>query len=418
MDDLAPPLDPDSVRRHEIAARVQYWMRRRGMSRQVFADRMGKSVSWVDKIKSGDRQLERLSVLRRVARALDVPLPVLIDDEASEQAAQCIDAVEVAALAAALQSYDGILTGGQAAELPSLSRLARGVEYGWSSFETTNYTAVGAMLPDQLTSLQRSVRMLSGPERDRATTLLIQSYQLAAEAAFKVGRADLGWVAADRGIILAEQLGDLALIGGTARRVAHALMATGSGSRAIDLIQTTASRLHSELRDASSACLSAYGMLFLKGTIAAARDGHVALVRDFLAEAQDVATQLGPNPNVQWSNFGTANVAVHRVSALADLHEGGRVVEEAARIDPGELGTLSKERRANHLLDVSRGYSQWGKRDKAIATLLDADQLAPEDVRCRPVTKRLIAALAQSFPRGIRPSAAFNRLANAVGLPT
>jgi hypothetical protein len=120
------------------------------------------------------------------------------------------------------------------------------------------------------------------------------------------------------------------------------------------------------LGDASAAYLSAYGMLFLKGSIAAARDGKAGVARDLHAEARRVAIRLGPNPNAQWSNFGTANVAVHRVSALADLHEGGRVVEEASRIDPAELNALARERRANHFLDVARGYAQWGKREQAV----------------------------------------------------
>jgi hypothetical protein len=30
---------------------VLYWMQRRGLTRKIFADRMGKSLSWVDKIR-------------------------------------------------------------------------------------------------------------------------------------------------------------------------------------------------------------------------------------------------------------------------------------------------------------------------------------------------------------------------------
>jgi hypothetical protein len=51
--------------RRRAAEAVMYWMRRRGLTRQVFADRLGKSLSWVDKIRAGDRQLDRLSVLRQ-----------------------------------------------------------------------------------------------------------------------------------------------------------------------------------------------------------------------------------------------------------------------------------------------------------------------------------------------------------------
>jgi hypothetical protein len=66
-DHIAPGEDHDAgdgLQRQEIAARVEYWIARRGMTRKVFGDRLGKSLSWVDKIKRGDRQLDRLSVLR------------------------------------------------------------------------------------------------------------------------------------------------------------------------------------------------------------------------------------------------------------------------------------------------------------------------------------------------------------------
>lgn len=68
--------DPDDGRRQYTVDVVLYWMGRRGMTRQIFADRMGKSLSWVDKIRTGDRQLDRLSVLQQIARVLDIPLTV------------------------------------------------------------------------------------------------------------------------------------------------------------------------------------------------------------------------------------------------------------------------------------------------------------------------------------------------------
>jgi transcriptional regulator with XRE-family HTH domain len=68
---------------------VLYWMQRRGMTRQIFADRMGKSLSWVDKIRAGDRQLDRLLVLRQIASVLGIPLSILIDTAEAERQRTC-----------------------------------------------------------------------------------------------------------------------------------------------------------------------------------------------------------------------------------------------------------------------------------------------------------------------------------------
>jgi hypothetical protein len=69
---------------------------------------------------------------------------------------------------------------------------------------------------------------------------------------------------------------------------------------------------------------------------------------------------------------------------------------EAARSVPAQgFAQLPRERRANHLVGVARGYSQWGKRDQARTTLLDAGQLAPAEVRCRPMARATITDLVQ-----------------------
>lgn len=95
--------DPEHGQRQQTADVVLYWMQRRGMTRQLFADRMGKSLSWVDKIKTGDRQLDRLSVLRRIAEVLDIPLAILIDPEEAERRQVCPDDREIAAVRDALR---------------------------------------------------------------------------------------------------------------------------------------------------------------------------------------------------------------------------------------------------------------------------------------------------------------------------
>jgi transcriptional regulator with XRE-family HTH domain len=421
MDEYASGHAQDAARRREIAARVDYWMRRRGMNRQIFADRMGKSVSWVDKIKSGDRQLERLSVLRQIARVLEISLYVLIDETEAERAAQCPDAAEVVAITEALHHYDAITQvfrpTDEPLEEPDLARLERSVAYGWSAFQASTYSAVGQLLPTLLRRAQSAVWLLDRDDKAQALRLLTQTYQLTAAASFKLDQGhQLGWVAADRGIQVAEQTGDLTLIGSSARRVAHSLMAAGHGDRALALVTSATARLTPGLDDASPAFLSALGMLFLKGSIAAARTGQVALVRDLQEQAEEIALRLGDDRNEQWSAFGPTNVRLHRVSALADLREGGRVVEVAGSIDQGVLRALPRERRANHLLDVTRGYAQWGKRDEAVATLIDADQLAPEEVRCRRSVREIVTDLLRSYPRGTSPNPDLVRLASAIGV--
>ncbi len=412
--------DPGSGQRRHTAEVVLYWMQRRGMTRQIFADRMGKSLSWVDKIRAGDRQLDRLSVLRQIASVLDVPLSVLIDADEAQRRQVCPDDHEVEAIRQALRRYDAITNvfrpNGDALPEPNLPQLERTVRYGWMAFQSANYQTVGQLLADLIRDAQAAVWQLDGEDRRAAQTWLAWTYQLTAETAFKLGDAQLGWVAADRGIQIAEQTEDLTLVGNAARRVAHALSATYDSPDAIHLVKSAANRLEPHLVIADPAALSAYGALLLKGSVAAARLHLAADVRDLQDEALSVADRLGGDRNENWSAFGPTNVLVHRVSALADMQSGGRVIEAANGIPQGNLLRLPRERRARHLIDVCRGYLQDGQRDDAATTLLDADQLAREEVRCRDLTRQLITDLVRSYPRGISPSSALTQLARAVGV--
>src|SRR5829696_6454226 len=151
--------------RRAIGARVEYWMARRGMTRKVFGDRLGKSVSWVDKIKRGDRQLDRLSVLRQIATVLDVSLYTLIDGEHAERLRAGTDVPEVAAIKAALEHYD-VLAAGSATAPPDLRSLRRDLHYGWQAFQSASYQAVGQLLPDLLGGLQRAFREHTDADRE------------------------------------------------------------------------------------------------------------------------------------------------------------------------------------------------------------------------------------------------------------
>jgi len=400
---------------------VLYWMQRRGMTRQILADRMGKSLSWVDKIRAGDRQLDRLSVLRQIANVLDIPLVTIIDPEEAERLRTCPDDREIDAIRHALRRYDAITnvfrTDGDVLPEPDLAKLEHAVRFGWMAFQASNYRVIGKLLADLTRDSQAAVWQLDNDERRQARTWLSWTYQLTAATAFKLGNAQLGWVAADRSIQIAEQTGDLTLIGSAARRVAHALSATHQSNDAVQLVKSAASRLGPHLRSADTAFSSAYGMLLLKGSIAAARLGQAADVRDLQDKALSVAARLETDRNEHWSAFGTTNVLVHRVSALADMQSGGRAIEAAAEIPRGDLMHLPRERRASHLLDVMRGHLQTGQRDQASVTLLDADQLAPQEVRCRHLTKQIITDLVRSYPRGLTPMVGVTKLARAVGIP-
>ncbi len=73
---------------------------------------------------------------------------------------------------------------------------------------------------------------------------------------------------------------------------------------------------------------------------------------------------------------------------------------------------LPAEYRGAYLVDVARAYLQVGDLRGAARALVDADSVAPAEVRCRSLARTVIAdvARAQPAPAGVA------RLATLVGL--
>lgn len=121
--------------------------------------------------------------------------------------------------------------------------------------------------------------------------------------------------------------------------------------------------------------------------MAASRSEDRARTGDYLREAEESAARVGGDRNYLWTAFGPTNVAIHRVNTAMELGDA----QLAADIGP-DVNTegLPAERRVRHLLDVARAFNQTGRRDDAIATVLDAERMAPEQVRHHYLGRQLV----------------------------
>lgn len=404
-------MEPD-----EIGARVRYWRNRRGLTRGEFAQRVGRSPSWVDKVESGDRALSRLPLLDRVAEALNVPVDVLT--RRGVEAAKCIDAVELDSIRTALQRVEAV-TGIYRPAVehePNLPRLKQQVKYVWTAFQNSHYSVLGGQLPRLLVDAQDAAGVVDAERREDAETVLSMAYQVTATTMWKLKESDLGWLAAERAFQCAERTGDPVLISNAARRVAHGLMATGHHRPALRLLRADMDRMDPlASQNPDAAVLSVYGMLPLMGAVVASRTGDERGARELLAAGAVTAERLGADRNEQWTAFGPTNAALHAVSVLVDLGAEAEAVDVAQRIDPRGLALMPRERRACHYVDVARAEAARGRHRESLDVLLDADRLAPEEVSCRPLARDLLSTLCEHWT-GVLP-ADLTRMAARAGLP-
>jgi transcriptional regulator with XRE-family HTH domain len=379
-----------------IGRRVAYWRGRRKMSQQVFADRLGKSKSWVDKVERGVRRLDKFSVVYEIADVLQVDVQLLLgrEPERRSDSINCIDQVEVEEIRAALERYDQISVFFTApSEPPSLEQMRKAVNHAWQTDQHAKRGMLARALPKLLRDAQAADAAYAATDDALdAAHLLSQVYQLASSTLRKLGEHQLSWLAADRSIALSQRAGDPLLAGVATYRVGTALLALGRARPALEVNVNIANRLApATAADATPERLSVYGMLLLQGAMASARIGDGATVRDLLNGADEAAAAIGADHNHYWTCFGPTNVQVHRAAAAVELGEGGQAVDTHERIDPERFSGLLPERRAHHYLDIARAFAQMGDIARASEMLLAGDRLAPSEIRCRPLAHEVMS---------------------------
>jgi hypothetical protein len=228
----------------------------------------------------------------------------------------------IAAVRDALMRYDSLESPSHVQGLPaSLPVLRRRLDRAWAAFQSSRYSMLGSQLPRLLTATQHAVKELDGDGRLQACGLLAEAYQLAAAMLLKLGDSNSAWVAADRGVLAAEQAEDRSVVASAARILAYAFIDARHFGKAKDLTVAAAGALEADL-SSSPAQLSLYGALLQKGAMAAAYQGDRITSRALLGEADTIARRLGGDANHWFTAFGPTNVNVHRVSAAVALGDG------------------------------------------------------------------------------------------------
>ena len=386
---------PDAYqRRREIGHRVAYWRTRRGLARQQFADLVGRSVSWVDKIESGERALLRLPLLEQVAEVLHVAVATLTDKTAAERAASCVDPAEVQAIRAALSTYPGLLA--QGTEIVPVSAIRSQADYLEHAWLASRFTVVAGHLPKLMADAQHALYSVSAKEKVNTYRALVTAYRLASSMLLKFEVNDVAWLAADRAIHTALQVDDTWSLARATRSVARAMSTGQQQPAAITALLAMGDRMRTETNANERNLLALYGMLYLAASITAAGHDDAALARDMHREALAAAQRFQPHYDDHYTLFGMTNVLIHRVSALVRLYQPGQALEFAASIDAGNVATLSAERQANFLLDLTEAHTTTGNHQQAAALLAQAERIAPEEVRCRPLAHSLLRSLLET----------------------
>jgi transcriptional regulator with XRE-family HTH domain len=391
---------------------IAYHRRRRGMSQEVLAGLAGgRTADWLSKVERGRIVVDRLSVLEQLADALRIPVSRLIDRAGTRSVALPSRERDLDRLRDTLADYTYLTAASATASTDiDLAVLAAEIGETWSAYQDSRYTRATRRLPEAITAARIAARTLAGRELALAQAQLAMAYQGAAMVLTKIGETDLAWLAADRGLSAAFAADNRLVLGSLYRSVAHCLLANRRADAAAATVDNAVA-FSAPQAGHSPDHLSIYGTLFLVGAMAAARAGERREVARYLTHAGRVADRLGHDGNHMWTSFGPTSVRMHHVSTALELGDIETAIAQGERID---TSALPVERRVRHKLDLARAHDARGHRQTAETLLLDANELAPEQVTNHYITASLLNTWVRS-PKDT-PSPQIADLAEKMGI--
>lgn len=221
------------------------------------------------------------------------------------------------------------------------------------------------------------------------------TYRSAHDVTVKLGFYDLSTIALDRMDWAAQRASDPLL--SAVRQYMRGLVYFREGEHTIGLRLVDAGHRLLRQADETTESLAVAGQLHLGATVIAARARATGVLETHMDEARQIAERTGEAGYVYWLSFGPTNVAVHEVSALAEMRNYGKALEKAKRVEmPGSWAT---SRRAHFYIDRARAEMETGHREAALNSLIKARELAPQQTRYHPGARETIQGLVQQQRR-------------------
>src|SRR5919206_4975910 len=130
-----------------IGQRVAWVRARRGLTQEVLAGMVGRTVDWLSKVENGRANLERLSMIKALADALDVTVGDLLGEPSVMDWTPDSGTRTVTLLREALMDYSSLALSQRVGEPPEQEALRRDVEDVWDAYQASRFAYTATRLP-------------------------------------------------------------------------------------------------------------------------------------------------------------------------------------------------------------------------------------------------------------------------------
>ncbi|MBM7771847.1 transcriptional regulator with XRE-family HTH domain [Actinokineospora baliensis] len=365
----------------DIGRRLRQIRNARGKSLAVVAGLAGISPSYLSRLESGHRALDRRSLIMALARALDVApteitnVALAAPGEAEEDRA--LGAVRLALFAAAMHAWRGRICTVEELSTRSEDLLDRQRE--------CDYATVGALLPDLISDLHTTLAA-GHAERDVLRLLVITHVQGTQAWLGDIGASqDLGWQAATLAADAAQRLDEPVSLAVSGFGTAFGLIGAGGFDLADQVVTDT------DPGTSGNTELQMSGMLTLTRSLVAAAKGDQVERVAALDHAEDLARHAGEG-NALWFGFGPSNVGVWRMSVALEAGEHAEAARIAGTVDPNALPSAT--RKSAYWREFGRALARMpNRRDEAVLMLRRAERISPARVHRHPFMHSVLSEL-------------------------
>ncbi|MBC9718442.1 helix-turn-helix transcriptional regulator [Streptomyces sp. TRM66268-LWL] len=369
--------------------RIAAFRKKAGLTQLGLADRIPYSHGLLRAVERGDRTASS-GLIAAVAEALRVDPAVLKGQPYVSELAQDRLMGLIRPIREALDLYD--LGDNPDVTVRTTGELTAAADSLCRKVRATKLHAVATELPTLLAEITAAAYRSPTTETWQA---LGSAYRTAHDVATKLGFPDLSTVALDRMGWAAERASDPLL--GAARQYMRALSYFRNGECSVGLRLIEAGRSCLEQAEPGRNAFAVRGQMHLGSAVLYARARDKDAVATHLREARRLAKQTGEAGDVLWMSFGPTNVKLHRTSTLIEMRQYGEAVEQSRNlIFPAGW---SASRVAHHHVHRSYALMETRRYDQALAEMIKARQIAPEQTRYYPPARETIRALVRQARR-------------------
>lgn len=395
-----------------IGERIELLRRQRDLSRRALAEQVGRSEEWLRLIESGNKPLDSVAVILRLAEALhikDLRELVALPPQLAPASVEAGDGIAEPLKRSIIDQPPVQGFGHAGADTESIEDLAHRLHRCQNIWEhsPTRYSELAECLPPVLTA----ARVRYSLSRDeKSGEVLLHSYHLSRRFLTRVGAHQLAYTAADRATMVAEQTQNPGQLAACAWHTGNGMLGLAQAQECHDYVMAAVRRL-AEAPDSTerTALTGALRLLAAKGAAAA---GNIAESNRLTVAATHDANQFDCDRTVYGIPFGPTEALIARLEIMLWGGNCEQAAELAARQRVPDAHPVCGRMRFH----LAGAYACARRNDYAGASsaLGKAADVCPEDLRYGSDTQSTLRYLIKQGNRPVRPEV--HELARVAGL--